>query len=126
MSISPGKVENLQLILAAMQEAEGRSVPDRFLAKVGEVDIRARGFHSCEVMVSGVLLGSGHAQQALVGHRGPSYTGNGGVGTLSATSLGLVQWQTDLVAKRLDPVSMGRLRRSGLGRSGVCGRTRKT
>ena len=35
VSISPGKVENLQLVLAAMQEAEGRSVPDRFLAKVG-------------------------------------------------------------------------------------------
>ena len=33
--ISPGKVEHLQLVLAAMQEAAGRSVPDRFLAKVG-------------------------------------------------------------------------------------------
>jgi len=35
VSISPSKVEDLQLVLAAMQEAEGRSVPDRFLAKVG-------------------------------------------------------------------------------------------
>ena len=35
VTISPGKVKDLQVVLAAMQAAEGRSLPDRFLAKVG-------------------------------------------------------------------------------------------
>ena len=35
VTIPQAKVEDLQLVLAAMQEAEGTSVPDRFLAKVG-------------------------------------------------------------------------------------------
>ena len=35
VTIPPAKVSDLQLVLAAMQKAEGTSVPDRFLAKVG-------------------------------------------------------------------------------------------
>ena len=35
VTIPQAKVKDLQLVLAAMQEAEGTSVPDRFLAKVG-------------------------------------------------------------------------------------------
>lgn len=42
MAISPGKVKGLQVVLAAMQAAEGRSLPDRFLAKVREKLISVR------------------------------------------------------------------------------------
>ena len=35
VTIPPGKVKDLQMVLAAMQAAEGSSLPDRFLAKVG-------------------------------------------------------------------------------------------
>ena len=35
VTIPPAKVSDLQFVLAAMQKAEGTSVPDRFLAKVG-------------------------------------------------------------------------------------------
>ena len=42
VAISPGKVKGLQVVLAAMQAAEGRSLPDRFLAKVREKLISVR------------------------------------------------------------------------------------
>ena len=35
VTIPPGKVEDLQMVLAAMQATEGKYLPDRFLAKVG-------------------------------------------------------------------------------------------
>ena len=81
----------------------------------GKVDFGTCSIRPCEAMVGGVLLGTGHAKQVLVGSKRLDHARDGRVSEIPPGSAGIVQRNANLAASRLNPFSLGRIRKRGLG-----------
>ena len=116
MTISPGKVKDLQVVLAAMAGSRGQVAAGQILSDGGRIaDISSRGVCPCEAVVSGVLLGPRYAKQAMVGRQSYGHSRDGNLSVLPSEGLGLVQRNTHLATTRVDSVPLGRVGRGGVG-----------